>query len=135
MSLLPDKKSVPKQNFHEYMKLYYGAPSTGKTSTAAQNDDAIFLMFEDGIAGLSVYNVNIPKQAKKLGKRQWEVFLDLIEELLNEEHNFNEVVIDSGDRGIDACFNYTEEINGYDDLTTQGFGKGWQELRKNFTKQ
>lgn len=132
MSLLPDKKTVPKQNFHEYMKVYYGEPSMGKTSTAAQNDDAVFIMFEDGIAGLSVYAVNIPRIAKKQGKSRWDVFLDVVDELLNSDHNFNEVVIDTADRAIDSCATYTERETGLSDLAKGDWGSGWRKLFQYF---
>lgn len=132
MGLLPEKKSVPKQNFHEYMKLYYGEPSMGKTSTAAQNEDAVFIMFEDGIAGLSVYAVNIPRIAKKEGKSKWDVFKNVVDELLNSDHNFNEVVIDTADRAIDACGTYTEKTEGLSDLANGDWGMGWRKLFSNF---
>ena len=55
MSLLPEKKTIPKQKFNEVFKLYYGAPNSGKSSTAGQNPNALFAMFEDGLAGMSAY--------------------------------------------------------------------------------
>lgn len=134
MSLLPEKKTVPKQNFHEYTKVFYGAPGSGKTSVAAQNPNAVFIMFEDGIAGHSVFAINIPRIAKKQGKMRWVVFLDVVEELLTEDHNFNEVIIDTGDRAIDACADYTKEMEGIDNLSQKSFGAAWRDLFKYFKK-
>jgi len=134
VSLLPEKKTVPKQNFHEYMKVYYGSPGSGKTSVAAQNPNAVFIMFEDGIAGHSVFAVNVPRIAKKKGKGRWQVFLDVVDELLKGEHNFNEVVIDTADRAIDACADYTKEREGLDDLSSGTYGSGWRSLFDNFKK-
>jgi len=134
MSLLPEKKTIPKQKFNEVFKLYYGAPNSGKSSTAGQNPNALFAMFEDGLAGMSAYGVNIPQKARKLGKSEWQVFLDLVEEFLNEEHNFNELVIDTADRGIEACTDYTKEMEGISDLSDQEWGKGWRNLFDNFKK-
>lgn len=132
MNLLPENKTIPKQEFNEVMKIYYGEPNTGKTSTAAQNPNALFAMFEDGLAGLSAYGVNIQKKSRKRGKLRWEIFLDLVDELLTEDHNFDELVIDTADRAIEACIEYTKEQENISDIADQEWGKGWRTLFSNF---
>ena len=133
MGLLPDKKTIPKQNFNEYTKLFFGPPGSGKTSTAAASgDDTLMLLFEDGTSGLSVYSVNMIQEARMQGKLPWEIFLDTLDELLETEHNFNEVVIDTADRAYDACMEYTCKTEGFDHPSDEGYGSGWNKLNNNF---
>lgn len=148
MGLLPTKKSIPKQFYNEYAKVRFGESGEGKTSQAIQEENSVLIQFEEGDKALSCYKVNLIKEAiKKYGDKMkgkfelwkvkvWEIFIETVREILEGEHNFENIVVDSGDRAYDfrmLNFKFTEgrhpsnKVNGKSD-----YGAGWSLFNEGF---
>ena len=106
MSLLPETKSVPKQTIKEFMKLVYGSPGVGKTPFVCEEEDTLVILFEDGTSATSAYTINLRKKARILSKMVWEVFLDVVKEVIETDNKFKSVAVDTVDRGAEYCMEY-----------------------------
>jgi len=69
--------------------LLYGVPGIGKTTLAAQAEDPIFLLAEDGLGMLQVPHFPLA--------RTYQDVLDALRALSEEEHAYRTLVIDSAD--------------------------------------
>ena len=127
MSLLPEKKSVPKQSLQEYMKLVYGFPGAGKTPFICQEEKTVIALFEDGTSAMSAYTVNLRQKARQTGKMVWEVFLDLVQELIETDHPFKSLAVDTIDRGAEYCMDYYCKKFGVEHPSDEAYGKGWRD--------
>ena len=99
--------------------LVYGVQGVGKSTFAATSDRPIFIPTEDGLAGIECDHFPLAKSLSEV--------LDAIESLINEQHDFRTVVIDSLDWlelmiWDDVCgefgTKYLEKADG-------GYGKGY----------
>lgn len=108
--------------------LFYGEPSTRKTSVAAQFPGALIAAAEIGYKLIPDAAVaDIP---------DWRSFLELIKELKTPEmkSQFKTIVIDTVDILQDMCQQYVCNINGIKALGDAGFGKGWTEYKNQFNR-
>ncbi|MGM0410093.1 MAG: ATP-binding protein [Bacillota bacterium] len=133
MGLLPDKPSIPAQNFSEYFTLIFGEGGIGKTTFAIQPENTILIQFEEGDKGLSCYKVNLIEEAKnKYGKdykgHVWTMFINTIEELEQGEHNFNHVAVDSADRAYDFKMAHFKAKEGRHPSGGDDYGQGWNQF-------
>ena len=132
MGLLPTKPSIPKQNLSQYQKLLFGEAGVGKTSFAAAEPNTVMILFEDGTAGINAYTVNVVKEARKQKRMVWEVYLDVVEEILEGDHGFKNIAIDSADRANEFARKYVCKVNDWDDVQDGAYGAGWRELNDTF---
>lgn len=108
--------------------LFYGEPSTRKTSVAAQFPEALIAATEIGYKLIpDATAVDIP---------DWRTFLELIEELKTKDmkSQFKTIVIDTVDILQDMCQQYVCNINGIKTLGDVGYGKGWTEYKNQFNR-
>jgi len=101
----------------------YGPPGIGKTSLAAQAKDCVFLIDskEDGIKTLKRHKRVHPNTAVLPPVTSWEDVLDTLDELLDLEHSYKTIVIDSV-TGIEALIHVhccDEDFQG--DWSVKGF--------------
>lgn len=102
--------------------LLYGEPKIGKTGTAAQAPDNLFLFTEKGGKGISRFEVLI---------ESWEDFKGYVRSLRSEAR-FKTITIDTVDRLYDMCNDYMCEKKGVEDPGEQAFGAGWRAIRREF---
>lgn len=120
---LPTERSVPRQNLGDYTWLIYGEKKIGKTSLAAQFEDALFMMFEPGGKGLSIFQKNVTT---------WEEFKQYIK-LLREVDDFKTIIIDTADIAYERCMAYVGRREGFSHPSEMNdFGKSWQTVAKEF---
>lgn len=99
--------------------LMHGVAGVGKTTFAAGADDPVMIMTEDGLGTLQV--PHFPQAGS---------FADVseaLDALLNEDHGFRTVVVDSVDWLEPLIWAETCRRNGWQSIETPGFGKGFAE--------
>lgn len=109
----------------------YGVPGIGKTSLAAATDSPIFIPCEDGLGQIEAPCFPQP-----------ETFGDVIDcmaALINEEHDYKTVVVDTLDALEPMLWAHVCKAGGKKSIEDFGYGKGyvaaaseWRELLRGF---
>jgi len=122
---LPTTKSTPRDELGDYTWLIYGERKIGKTSLAAQFPDALFMMFEPGGKGLSIYQVEIGS---------WDAFKGYVKAIKANPSQYSTIVIDTIDIAYEKCTDYVGRREGFDHPSEMNdFGKTWSMIKKEFT--
>ena len=129
---LPTMKSEPISEIGDMSFLIYGEKKIGKTSLASQFPNALFLAFEKGYSGLSIY---VEPMFNKKQRTDWRKFVSFIDLLIKEDHEFRTVVIDTVDEAYSACMEYVCEVEGWTHPSEGPYGKGWKAVEKEFSTQ
>ena len=125
MPLLPVEKSKPKSKLSEFRFWFYGRPKIGKTSLALQFEDALVFAFEPGAESYEAYQIPI---------KSWADFVAAKIELKKSDR-FKTLVFDTVDMAFLFCTRSVCAKLGVDDRADAGWGKGWNGVRDEFTKQ
>lgn len=109
--------------------LFYGPPSTRKTTVGTKFPNALLIATEIGyqfIPNVIAQNVD-----------SWYTFTSVVRELKKPQvrARYDTVVIDTVSLLADMCIKFTCDKLNIDDLGGAGFGKGWTEYRKEFSRQ
>ncbi len=99
--------------------LMHGVHGVGKTTFAAGADAPVVIMTEDGLGMLKV--PHFPLAAS------YTDVVEALDALLNEEHAYSTVVIDSVDWLEPLVWAETCRRNGWASIEAPGFGKGYAE--------
>jgi len=99
--------------------LMHGVHGVGKTTFAAGADAPVVIMTEDGLGMLKV--PHFPLAAS------YADVVEALDALLNEEHAYSTVVIDSVDWLEPLVWAETCRRNGWASIEAPGFGKGYAE--------
>jgi hypothetical protein len=97
--------------------LIAGEAKIGKSSFAASAPNAIGIITENGLAGIDA-------QAFPLAEKLEDVY-DAIGVLLNDEHDYQTVFIDSLDWLEPLLHNYVCRQNKWDSIESPGYGRGY----------
>jgi hypothetical protein len=121
---LPTKKSEPRDNLGDYTWLIYGEKKIGKTSLASQFPDALFMMFEPGGKGLSIYQVELAN---------WKAFKEYIKLLKKSPDQFKTIIIDTVDIAYERAFEHVGNREGFTHPSeVNDFGASWKLIRQEF---
>lgn len=120
---LPTELSTPSSSIGDYTWLIYGEKKIGKTSLSSQFPKALSLMFEAGGKALKMFQMPMPS---------WAHFKQTVDKLSEEEHKFQTLVIDTGAIAFDRCMEYVCEKNEMVHPSDEGYGKGWDKVKKEF---
>ena len=113
-----DLKSIARTRRLEAPKiLLAGEPKIGKSTFAASAPNSIGILTEDGLSGIDA-------QAFPLATTLDEVY-SAIATLLNEPHDFQSVFVDSLDWMEPLVHQLVCKVNGWKDIESPGFGKGY----------
>ena len=129
---LPTAKSEPVSDIGDMSFLLYGEKKIGKTSIAAQFPKALFLAFEKGYSGLSIF---VEPMFDSNEKPDWRKFVKYIDLLVKEDHDFKTIVLDTIDNAYAACMDYVCMVEGWDHPSDGAYGKGWKAVEKEFATQ
>jgi len=129
---LPTTKSEPVANIGSMSFLIYGEKKIGKTSLASQFPKALFLAFEKGYSGLSIF---VEPMFDKNEKPDWRKFVAFIDLLVKENHGFQTVILDTIDVAYSACMDYVCMMEGWEHPADGAYGKGWKAIEKEFSTQ
>jgi len=119
----PAKKSAPRQDLGEFSILIFGREKIGKTSFAAEFDDALFLMCEPGGRDLEIFQKEV---------MDWKEFKGFVELLENDRERFKTVVVDTADRCFKMCEEYMLKKMVIQHASDEDFGKGWSMISDEF---
>lgn len=113
-----DLKSISRTRRLEAPKiLLAGEPKIGKSTFAANAPNAIGIITEDGLSGIDA-------QAFPLARSLDDVYA-AIGTLLNEEHDFGTVFLDSLDWTEPLVHAHVCAANKWDSIESPGYGKGY----------
>lgn len=119
---LPTKMTSPVSHLRRVLMLLYGERKIGKTSLAAQFDQALLLATEVGYKGLSVYKVDCATWATC---RQAAA-------ALKQDKTFHTICIDTIDLAYKKCEKAVCKRLGLDDPADGEWGSGWRAVRTEF---
>jgi hypothetical protein len=119
---LPKNKSVPSKDPRDYSWLIYGRKKIGKTTLAAQFEDALFLMCEPGGKALSI---------RQVGIRNWSEFRGYVD-LAIEDEDTRTIIVDTTDLAYAYCLEYVCDKLAIEHPADEAYGKGWNAVRKEF---
>ncbi len=95
----------------------YGVPGVGKTLLAASAPAPVFIQTEDGFGSIEGDSFGILQSYNEV--------MESIGVLYGEKHDFRTVVIDSLDHLEPMVWRQTAVDNGWKDIETPGWGKGF----------
>lgn len=122
---LPEKTTSGKVNASEIRLLLYGPPKIGKTAFASGFPGAAFAATEKGYKALKVHKNDI---------KDWEDFQEWVDLMIDDDHDFKTGIIDTADTLFDLCSQYTCDKLGIEHESEAEWGKGWNEVKKEFTR-
>ncbi|MGA0543020.1 ATP-binding protein [Neotabrizicola sp. VNH66] len=99
--------------------LIHGVAGVGKSTFAADADRPVFLMTEDGLGKLQVPHFPLATSYAEVA--------EALDALLNEDHDFGTVVVDSVDWLEPLIWAEACKRNGWASIEAPGFGKGYAE--------
>lgn len=110
--------------------LAYGVGGIGKTTWASQAESPLIININDGADDIGTPSTPIIKD--------WQSFAEVCGELVNEDHDFKTVIIDTLDDlealiFADVCANNTERP-GVNEIEEIGYGKGYKFARAYWRK-
>tara|TARA_Y100000361_G_C11152874_1_gene342258 strand:+ start:1419 stop:2165 length:747 start_codon:yes stop_codon:yes gene_type:complete len=100
----------------------YGPGGIGKTTFASTMPDVIIVQTEDGIGKLKANHFDV---CKAYDDGTDKSFIGRLNTLLNEEHDFKVLAIDSLDWLEALIHKHVCEENGWKEIGSQAFGKGY----------
>lgn len=104
------------------MIIIHGEPGVGKTTFAAQVPDCVFARAEDGLGGLDVPTFPMIESLAD--------FYEIISTLLNEEHPFKTLVVDSLSSLESHVWAAVCADQGVETIESIGYGKGYVFARR-----
>ncbi|MEK7093365.1 MAG: ATP-binding protein [Patescibacteria group bacterium] len=122
---LPTELSTIVTDLSGHSVLIYSEPKAGKTSLCAQFPDNMFFMFEPGAKSIAVYQREV---------RNWTEFQTYIG-LVEQSGRFKTVTIDTIDVAYTMCMAWVCKENGWEHASDGEYGKGWNAVRAEFSKQ
>lgn len=129
MDLLSIKPNIVSKGVAGKYFLFYGEPSTRKTSVAAMFPKALLLATEIGYSFIpNVHAAPI---------KSWADFRDVVRQLKTPEVHeaYETIVIDTVGLLTDMCMKYICDINGVSELSEIMWGQGWAKFKKEFRTQ
>lgn len=129
MDLLSIKPNVVSKGVAGKYFLFYGEPSTRKTSVAAMFPKPLLLATEIG------YSLIPNVHAAPI--KSWADFRDVVRQLKSTDvHDaYQTIVIDTVGFLTDMCMKYICDVNGVEELSQIAWGQGWTKFKKEFRTQ
>ena len=118
---LPTEKTSGEVDLSQIRMLIYGAPKSGKTSLVASFPKTVIAATEKGYGAQKVYVVDIKK---------WEDFIEFVNLILTDKHDFETIAIDTADKLADMCVVYVCKEFNVKHLGDVGFAKGYHAVEK-----
>ena len=97
--------------------LIYGSAGIGKTSFGASMEKPIFALLEDGLGTIQVPHFPVAKD--------WDTFKGNLLSLLEEDHEYKSLIIDSVDWLEPLIWAHVCKKNGFSSIESPGYGKGY----------
>jgi hypothetical protein len=129
MNLLDIKPNIVSKGVKGKYFLFYGDPSTRKTTVASQFPKALLLATEIGysmIPGVHAAPV-----------KSWAEFRDIVRQLKDPkvQESYETIVVDTVGLLTDMCMKFICDKNGVAELSEVPWGGGWTQFKKEFRTQ
>ena len=126
ISIFDVKPHEVSRDLRGYTVVLYGAPKTGKTTTAAKFPKPLLLAFEAGyltIPGVMALPIN-----------KWSEFKQVLKQLKDEKAHemYENIIVDTVDIAYDLCEKYVCNQNGVSAINEIPYGQGWSKASKEF---
>ena len=126
ISIFDVKPHEVSRDLRGYTCLFYGAPKTGKTTTAAKFPKPLLLAFEAGyltIPGVMALPIN-----------KWSEFKQVLKQLKDEKAHemYENIIVDTVDIAYDLCEKYICNNNGVSNIGDIPYGSGYAQASKEF---
>lgn len=122
---LPTELSEPSHSIGDYSFLIYGSKKIGKTSLASQFPKSLAFMFEPGGTALRLLQQPCPS---------WAHFKQSIDKI-PKPCPYKTFIVDTASVGYDRCMEYTCAKASIDHPSDEGYGKGWDKVKKELASQ
>lgn len=130
---LPKEKSKKEKNYLKKIYTVYGQPKVGKTTIVSNlgdgDGDVLFFATEPGHKFQEIYKWTTGDGSSPTS---WDHFKQCVKELLQGEHNFKAIAIDTVDNLYSWCSAHVLKENDIEHESDLGFGKGWKLVEKEF---
>ena len=117
----------------------HGTAGIGKTTLASKMKNPIFLCLEDGLGTLSVKHFTFKDSEKSKKVRHiaktWAEVMESLEWLLDNDHEYNTLVIDTIDWLEPVLFQAVCDKMGYKSIDAPTFGKGYSDAQRTFRSE
>jgi len=123
--MLPTTKTPPKNDLQDLTVLLYGPSKAGKTTFAAQADNALFLATEPGLNHLEVFQAPITT---------WDDLLAACGEIAEGKHGFRTIVLDTVDNAYRMCAEHVCRRNKVEHESDLTYGKGYALVNGEFQR-
>ncbi len=123
--MLPNEKTEPKQDLADLSALVYGPSKIGKSTWCSHAEGALFLATEPGLNALEVFQIPITT---------WEELLEACGEIVERDHKFHTIVIDTIDNAYRMCSEFICQAHGVDHESEMGYGKGYALINNEFQR-
>jgi len=120
MSLLDKANEPPKISAPKIV--IYGAEKMGKSTFASQAPAPIFMDIEDGVGYI--------KGVKTVPILDYQMLMDVLEELLTTDHKFKSIPIDSISWLSDIIIEHIKGVHDVEDIRDAPWGVGWSDIKK-----
>lgn len=127
--MLPKNEKVQRTQDSQKRLLIYGEPTIGKTIFSNKFPNSIFLNTDGNIKYIDSPVIPIVNQTNMSA---WEVYVNSIDAILTENHNYETVIIDLLDDIYQYCRTYFYKQLKITHESELGFGKGWDIVRNAF---
>ena len=121
--MLPKTKTTISKSPEDYTILLYGDPKIGKTTFCSQSSNALFLSTEAGTNALEIFEIKV---------KDWSHFKECLNALVEEEHEYEHLIIDTVDILYRMCADYVCEEQGIKHEAELEFGKGYHLVNLEF---
>jgi len=123
--MLPTVKTPPKTEMADISVLLYSQPKLGKSTWCAQADGALFLATEAGLNHLETYQVPIAS---------WDDLLSACAEIVNSDHQFRTIIIDTIDNAYRFCVEHVCRQLGIAHESEAPYGRAYGMIANEFTR-
>lgn len=125
-AMLPTERTVPNSELSNKIILLYGKPKVGKSTLASKFPGAVFAATEPGLKYLSVHQTPIA---------DWLGFAKMCHALMETEHDFKTLVVDTIDLLWDMLCDYIAKKHGHSHISDfTGWGKGYSMAKQEMTR-
>ena len=122
-----DLKTISKSTIKPPRIVIYGHPGVGKTTFAAESDNPIFILTEDGLGDIETPALPVDEKGKPRVATTFQEVIECFAALGEQDHQYKTVVIDSLDELEQLIWAATCKRLNYSSIEAPGWGKGYRE--------
>lgn len=127
-----EKKLILKPHFWIYADSY-----VGKSTFVDSFDDVLFINTDGNVDNITSPVLRVGDKVVKKGRIKetqfgWADFKDIVDNLTNDENDFETIAIDLFEDLLELCRTYVFHKNNIEHESDSGFGKGWDLVKKEF---